>query len=111
MANGTTGYNDWQQRSLWVEVGLILLIGLGVYTYSLQFMKGLGVTGLNKPVFWGLYIANFIFCVGLSAGGIAVSAMVHILNKEEMKPIAIIAEILSISFLILAALFIVLDMG
>ena len=111
MANGTTGYSDWQQRSLWVEVGLILLIGLGVYTYSLQFMKGLGVTGLNKPVFWGLYIANFIFCVGLSAGGIAVSAMVHILNKEEMKPVAIVAEILSISFLILAGLFIVLDLG
>ncbi len=111
MANGTTGYSDWQQRSLWVEVGLILLIGLGVYTYSLQFMKGLGVTGLNKPVFWGLYIANFIFCVGLSAGGIAVSALVHILNKEEMKPVAIVAEILSISFLILAGLFIVLDLG
>jgi molybdopterin-containing oxidoreductase family membrane subunit len=74
-------------------------------------MKGLGVTGLNKPVFWGLYVANFIFCVGLSAGGIAVSALVHILNKEEMKPVAIMAEILSISFLILAALFIILDMG
>jgi len=111
MANGTIGFNDWHRRSVWIEMGLILLIGLGVYAYSFQFMKGLGVTGLNKPVFWGLYIANFIFCVGLSAGGIAVSAMVHILNKEEMKPIAIIAEILSISFLILAALFIVLDMG
>ncbi len=111
MANGTIGFNDWQRRSFWIEIGLILLIGLGLYTYSLQFVKGLGVTGLNKPVFWGLYIANFIFCVGLSAGGIAVSALVHILNKEEMKPIAIIAEILSLSFLILAALFIVLDMG
>ena len=111
MANGTMGFNEWQRRSLWIEIGLILLIGLGVYTYSLQFMKGLGVTGLNKPVFWGLYIANFIFCVGLSAGGIAVSALVHILNKEDMKPVAIIAEILSISFLILAALFIVLDLG
>jgi len=111
MANETIGFNDWHRRSLWMEIGLVLLIGLGVYTYSFQFIEGLGVTGLNKPVFWGLYIANFIFCVGLSAGGIAVSAMVHILNKEEMKPVAIIAEILSISFLILAALFIVLDLG
>jgi len=92
-------------------MGLILLVAWGLYTYSLQFMRGLGVTGLNKPVFWGLYIANFIFCVGLSAGGIAVSALVHIMNKEEMKPVAVIAEILSVSFLILAALFIVLDLG
>jgi len=111
MANGTSGFNEWQRQGLWIETGLILLIGWGLYTYSLQFMKGLGVTGLNKPVFWGLYIANFIFSVGLSAGGIAVSALVHILNKEEMKPVAIIAEMLSISFLILSGLFIVLDLG
>jgi molybdopterin-containing oxidoreductase family membrane subunit len=99
------------RETFWVEMGLTLLIAWGFYTYSLQFFNGLGVTGLNKPVFWGLYIANFIFCVGLSAGGIAVSALVHILDKEEMKPVAIIAEILSISFLILAALFIFLDLG
>ncbi|MBI2087942.1 MAG: polysulfide reductase NrfD [Deltaproteobacteria bacterium] len=111
MANLPGGFGQSYRETFWVETGLILLIAWGLYTYSLQFFNGLGVTGLNKPVFWGLYIANFIFCVGLSAGGIAVSALVHILNKEEMKPIAIIAEILSISFLILAALFIILDMG
>src|SRR3990172_9675337 len=111
MAKLAGGFGESYRETFWVEMGLTLLIAWGLYTYSLQFFNGLGVTGLNKPVFWGLYIANFIFCVGLSAGGIAVSALVHILNKEEMKPIAIIAEILSISFLILAALFIVLDMG
>lgn len=109
--NGTNEFTRWQRQNLWLETGLVLLIGWGLYTYSFQFTKGLGVTGLNKPVFWGIYIANFIFSVGLSAGGIAVSALVHILNKEEMKPVAIIAEMVSISFLILAALFIVLDMG
>ncbi|TAJ98387.1 hypothetical protein EPO44_11685 [bacterium] len=111
MINQRSGLRRSYRETLWVEMILVLLIAWGMYTYSLQFTKGLGVTGLNKPVFWGLYIANFIFSVGLSAGGIAVSAIVHILNKEEMKPVAIIAEMLSISFLILAALFIVLDLG
>lgn len=107
-------YSDLRRsyrETLWVEAVLVLLMAWGIYTYGQQFTQGLGVTGLNKPVFWGLYVANFIFSVGLSAGGIAVSALVHILNKEEMKPVAIIAEMLSISFLILAALFIVLDLG
>jgi molybdopterin-containing oxidoreductase family membrane subunit len=79
--------------------------------YSRQFTQGLGVTGLNRPVFWGLYIANFIFCVGLSAGGIAVSALVHLLDKKEMKPVAIMSEILAASLLVLAACFIVMDLG
>jgi len=79
--------------------------------YSRQFVEGLGVTGLNRPVFWGLYIANFIFCVGLSAGGIAVSALVHLLDKKEMKPVAIMSEILAASFLVLAACFIIMDLG
>lgn len=102
---------DRKRQLPWIELGLLSLIAWGGYAYSRQFTEGLAVTGLNKPVFWGLYIANFIFCVGLSAGGIAVSAIVHILNKEEMKPVAIIAEMLSISFLVMAALFIVLDLG
>lgn len=111
MINQRSGLRRSYRETLWVEMILFLLIAWGMYSYSLQFTRGMGVTGLNKPVFWGLYIANFIFCVGLSAGGIAVSALVHILNKEEMKPVAIIAEMLSISFLILAAAFIVLDLG
>ena len=89
----------------------VTLVCWGIHMYSRQFAQGLGVTGLNRPVFWGLYIANFIFCVGLSAGGIAVSALVHLLDKKEMKPIAIMSEILAASLLVLAASFIIMDLG
>jgi molybdopterin-containing oxidoreductase family membrane subunit len=95
----------------WAAGGLFVVLGWALYMYSAQFLQGLGVTGLNKPVFWGLYIANFIFCVGLSAGGIAVSALVHLMEKEEMKPVAIMAEVMAASFLLLAALFIIMDLG
>jgi molybdopterin-containing oxidoreductase family membrane subunit len=87
------------------------LVCWAIYMYSQQWVQGLGVTGLNRPVFWGLYIANFIFCVGLSAGGIGVSALVHLLDKKEMKPVAIMSEILAASFLVLAACFIIMDLG
>ncbi len=96
---------------LWWTGGLFVAVGWALYYYSAQFLQGLGVTGLNKPVYWGLYIANFIFAVGLSAGGIAVSALVHLLEKEEMKPVAIMAEAMATSFLVLAALFIIVDLG
>ena len=90
---------------------LLPLIALAIYAYSQQLTTGLGVTGLNRPVQWGIYIANFIFFIGLSAGGIAISALVHILNKEELKSVAIIAEVSAISSLLLATLFILFDLG
>lgn len=95
----------------WFAFALIAAIGFALYMYSRQYTRGLGVTGLNKPVFWGIYIANFIFCVGLSAGGIAVSALVHLLDRQDMKPVAIMAEVLATSFLLLAAGFIIMDLG
>ncbi|MFQ5803272.1 MAG: NrfD/PsrC family molybdoenzyme membrane anchor subunit [Candidatus Methylomirabilales bacterium] len=102
----------WPHRyHLWLAGVLMVAVGWALYMYSVQFLQGLGVTGLNKPVFWGLYVANFIFCVGLSAGGIAVSALVHLLEKEDMKPVAIMAEVMATSFLLLAALFITMDLG
>lgn len=95
----------------YIAAALGLLVAWAAYMYSTQFINGLGVTGLNKPVFWGIYIANFIFCVGLSAGGIAVSALVHLLEREDMKPVAIMAEVMATSFLALAAGFIIMDLG
>ncbi len=110
--NGTMDVPRGSRTPYWAAAAVFgALIGWAIYMYSQQFTEGLGVTGLNRPVFWGLYIANFIFCVGLSAGGIAVSALVHLLDKKEMKPVAIMSEILAASFLVLAACFIIMDLG
>ena len=27
---------------------------------------GMGVTGLHRPVFWGFYIVDFVFWIGIS---------------------------------------------
>ncbi len=111
-SNGTMAVPGGVRAPYWAAAAVfVALVCWGIYMYSRQFAEGLGVTGLNRPVFWGLYIANFIFCVGLSAGGIAVSALVHLLDKKEMKPIAIMSEILAASLLVLAATFIIMDLG
>ncbi len=90
---------------------LILVLTAGLFYYRRQLDEGLGVTGLNAQVTWGIYIVNFIFCVGLSAGGIAVSGLVHACRIRSLKPVALVAEILALSFLLMAAICILLDMG
>ncbi|MBI2822675.1 MAG: polysulfide reductase NrfD [Acidobacteria bacterium] len=96
---------------VWIFFIPVLLIAAGLFFYLRQLEEGLGVTGLNTQVTWGIYIVNFIFCVGLSAGGIAVSGLVHACRIRELKPVALIAEILALSFLVMAAICIILDMG
>ncbi|MBI3327797.1 MAG: polysulfide reductase NrfD, partial [Nitrospinae bacterium] len=64
--------------SYYAVVGVLLaVIGWGLYAYTQQLSQGLGVTGMNSPTYWGIYIVNFVFFVGLSAGGVIVASLVH----------------------------------
>lgn len=91
---------------------LVALIILAGYAYGTrQLSHGLGVTGMNTPVYWGLYIVNFVFLIGLSAGGIIVAALAHAAGMRQLEPIGRIAELGAISCLILATIFITLDLG
>ena len=90
---------------------LLTLLAVAFYALSQQLTIGLGITGMNSPAYWGLYIVNFVFFVGLSAGGIIIASLVHILDLRQFRSVARIAELMAISCIILAVLFILLDMG
>jgi molybdopterin-containing oxidoreductase family membrane subunit len=90
-------------------LGIISLVA--VYAYYLQLTKGLGVTGLNDVTIWGIYIVNFIFFIGISHAGIAISAAVRLMNLSKYQRIARIAELLTIVSLVMAGLSIVIDLG
>ena len=84
---------------------------VGFYAWLYQLNYGLGVTGMNLPVFWGIYIVTFVFFIGVSAGGIAVASLSHLLEIEKFKPISMVAEIVAVISLILAMIMIFLDLG
>jgi molybdopterin-containing oxidoreductase family membrane subunit len=104
-----TGMGPWYVLAV---AALLALVGLGgYYLVFVQWSQGLEVTGLNASIYWGLYIINFVFLVGVSAGGIIVAALAHILEFREFKPISRIAELQAIACLILATLFIFVSLG
>ncbi len=95
---------------LWLgSTVLLALLAVGAWIY--QLANGLGVTGMNNVVSWGLYITFFMFFVGLSAGGLIVSSSATVFNIPAFKAIAKPGVILSTVSIILAALFIVVDVG
>ncbi len=93
---------------------LFLLLGIalwGFYAYTVQFRYGLGVTGLNRPVFWGFYITNFVFFIGISHAGTLISAILRICRAEWRRPITRMAETITVLVLFFGAGSVLLDLG
>ncbi len=90
---------------------LIAIISWGFIAWWTQFKYGFQVTGLNNTVVWGLYIATFVFLIGMSHAGILISATVRVLNLERYRPISRMADVLTITGLIAAVLSILVDLS
>ncbi|MEQ1826747.1 MAG: hypothetical protein ABL921_12410, partial [Pirellula sp.] len=58
----------------WFFYGWMTLLSaialVGAHSWAVQVRDGMVVTNMSDHVSWGLYIANFTFCVGLAAGGV-----------------------------------------
>ena len=96
-------------RLLWAL--LLGVIGAGVFAYYRQFTVGLGVTGMNRPVYWGVYITNFVFFIGLAHSGTFISAILRIAGAEWRKPLTRAAEAITLFSLPFGVASIVIDMG
>jgi len=88
-----------------------LVVAWGVYAYVRQLVLGLGITGMNRPVFWGVYITNFVFFIGLSHAGTLVSAILRIVKAEWRRPFTRAAEAVTVFSLPFGAGSIILDLG
>ena len=96
----------------WLVVGAIGLVFLwGAASLARQWWLGLGVTGLNRPVYWGIYLTNFVFFIGISHAGTLISAILRVTQAEWRRPITRIAEAITFFALILGLLQIWVDMG
>ena len=90
---------------------LAALVVVGVVAYIYQLANGLGVTGMSNGTSWGLYITNFMFFVGLSAGGLIVASSAHVFHIESFKKVSLPAVIVSTVCICCAGMFILIDLG
>lgn len=90
-------------------LGLIVL--WSAYLYAAQLVLGLGITGMSRPVYWGVYLSNFIFFTGISMAGTLISAILRITQANWRRPITRLAEAITGFALALGGLQILIDMG
>jgi len=98
-------------KDLLLWSGLLILLGVGAYAYFQQLISGLGVTGMNRPIYWGVYITNFVFFIGLAHSGTFISAILRLAGAEWRKPLTRAAEAITLFSLPFAVASIVADMG
>ena len=90
-------------RWFWPVVGFLATIVLAAaITIGVMIDRGLGITGLNRPIVWGFFITNFVFWIGISHAGVMLSAILRLAKAEWRRPATRAAEVLTIFSLITA---------
>jgi len=88
-----------------------LLVGLLFYSWGYQIVNDIGVAGINRPVFWGFYITNFVFWIGISHAGTLISAILRVTQAEWRRPVTRCAEAITTFALMIGGLFPLIHLG
>ena len=95
---------------LWVVILCVLSLA-GMFALTMQIIKGQVITGMRDNAVWGIYTANFVFFMGLSYAGALVSCAAQLFRIKWIKPLVRMAELLTVSSLIVGAPFILFCLG
>ena len=99
-------------RRYWTWIGaLFAIMFVGFLSYLREHEVGLGITGLSRDVVWGLYIAQFVFLVGVAASAVMVLMPYYLHDWQSFGKIVILGEFLAISAVTMAGLFILANLG
>lgn len=70
-----------------------------------QVFSGVGVWGLNNPVFWAWDITNFVFWIGIGHAGTLISAILFLTRQKWRTAVNRSAEAMTIFAVICAGIF------
>ncbi|ACH37155.1 menaquinol oxidoreductase complex ACIII, menaquinol-binding membrane protein subunit ActC and DUF3341 subunit ActD [Citrifermentans bemidjiense Bem] len=87
------------------------VVGLAALTFMYQTQAGMGVTGLNRPVGWAVYITNFVFWVGIAHSGTLISAILYLMRADWRDAVSRSAEAMTIFAVLTAGLFPLIHLG
>ncbi len=98
-----------------VHTLLILLalcaVATGVWCESRIIAHGMVLTGLNRPVGWGVFITDFVFWVGIAHSGTLLSAILLLLRARFRTAVYRVAEAMTVFGILTAGIFPVVHLG
>jgi Ni/Fe-hydrogenase subunit HybB-like protein len=99
------------RRYMLVTLIAFIVGAAGLVAWSFQLRRGMGVTGLQRPVFWGFYIVDFVFWIGISHAGTLISAILRLTDAAWRKPVTRAAEAITVFALMIGGMFPIIHLG
>lgn len=97
------------RKTLYLLWGLIFLLGLvGVYQ---RLLYGHQLAAYGSYVVWGLWVAAYIYFIGLSAGAFLLSSLVYVFGVRRFEKVGKLALFTAVITLFMALLSIWFDLG
>ncbi len=103
-----------RQNRLLVSLGwtvLLVVTAVGLGAVVIRAVRGLGVTNLNYIVPWGLWVAFYIYFIGLSAGSFLLSTLIYVFGYKKLEPIGRLALFSALIALLAGLFFVLIDLG
>jgi Ni/Fe-hydrogenase subunit HybB-like protein len=91
--------------------GLALGVLVGAACWAYQLAVGLGVAGYVHPIYWIIYLVNFVFWIGIGHSGTLISAILYLFRAKWRAGVARSAEAMTIFSVSIAALFPLIHLG
>ena len=88
-----------------------ILVMAGAIAVTILVWQGLWITGLQRPAFWGFFIVNFVFWIGVSHAGTMISSILRLTQAEWKRPITRAAEVMTVFALVTSLIHPVIHAG
>lgn len=92
--------------TLWICIAVVG--GIGIVE---RLISGHDLAGYTSYVPWGLWVATYIYFIGLSAGAFLLSSMVYVFKVRRLERIAKLSLFVAVITLVMALLTILFDIG
>ncbi len=103
-------YTTWKFWVVAAVLAVIVAVGL-FYSWGVMIAEGLGLAGINRPSYWGIFIVNTVFWIGISHAGTFISAILRVFKAEFRRPFTRAAELMTTFGLMQAGFSIFMHMG
>jgi Ni/Fe-hydrogenase subunit HybB-like protein len=87
------------------------ILGWATLCFAYQLWQGIGIWGMNRPSYWALDIANFVFWAGVALSGTMISAILRLFHGGWRRSLTRMTETLTICALAVAGTFPLLHIG
>ena len=101
------------QYRLFPALSIVAIVGLAVGSYGMfdRLVNGLNPVAFGSYVPWGLWVAFYLFFLGLSAGAFLVTLLTYLLGIKAFQSIGPLSAFMVLVCLLCEVLFILFDLG